>query len=77
MTITKLEWHQGHHHRPPGPIAVVRDCIDEDCGATYWASLPKDMTLNEVIDERSMTVPARARSRSMRTCNRGSRAASR
>jgi hypothetical protein len=51
MTITKLEWHQGHHHGPPGPIAVVRDCIDEDSGATYWASLPKGMTLSDVIDD--------------------------
>jgi hypothetical protein len=77
MTLTKLDWHQEQDARSTGPIAVVRDCIDEDSGATYWASLPKDMTLNEVIDERSMTVPARARSRSMPTCNRGSRAASR
>jgi hypothetical protein len=51
MTITKLEWHQGHHHRPTGPIAVVRDCLDQDNGATYWASLPKGMTLSDVIDD--------------------------
>jgi hypothetical protein len=41
MTLTKLDWHQEQDARPTGPIAVVRDCIDEDSGATYWASLPK------------------------------------
>jgi hypothetical protein len=51
MTITKLEWHQERDARPTGPIAVVRDCIDEDSGATYWASLRKGMTLSDVIDD--------------------------
>jgi hypothetical protein len=49
--MTTLEWHQEQDARPTGPIAVVRDCLDEDSGGTYWASVPKGMTLSEVIDD--------------------------